>query len=97
MDNVSVNPELLSQYGSQIVGLSTDYISEISSVYKILEDLNNCWHGDAADKFNSTVKGFEPELKKLGPIIEEMGNDLIEVAKMYSSFNDRMSDEISKL
>ncbi len=97
MNNISVNPELLTQYGSQIVGFAADYTSEINAVYKLLDELNNSWHGDAAEKFNITAKGFEAELKKLGTMIEEMGNDLISVAKAYSSFNDRMSDEISKL
>ena len=97
MNNVSVNPELLSQYGRQISGLATDYTAEINAIYKIIEELGNSWHGDAAEKFGTTVKGFEAELKSLGTKIDELGNDLVSIANMYSSFNDRISDEIGKL
>ena len=97
MNNISINPELLSQYGRQISGLATDYISEINAIYKTIEDLNNSWHGDAANSFNSTVKSFEAELKQLGTKIEEMGNDLVSIAGTYSSFNDMIAGEIGKL
>lgn len=97
MNNISVNPELLASYGRQVAGLSADYKSEINSIYKTIDDLNNCWHGETANKFNSTVKGFEAELKNLGSKIEELGNDLVSIANTYTSFNDMISEEIGKL
>ena len=97
MNNTSVNPELLSQYGRQIAGLATDYNAEINSIYKTIDELNNSWHGDTAALFNSAVKGFEGELKSLGTKIEELGEDLVAVAGTYSSFNDMIASEISKL
>ena len=97
MNSISVNPELLSQYGKQISGLAADYKSEINAIYKTIDDLNNSWHGDSANLFNNTVKGFEADLKSLGTKIEEMGNDLVAIANTYSNFNDMISDEIGKL
>ena len=97
MNNISINPELLAQYGRQIAGLATDYTSEINAIYKTIDDLNNSWHGDTANSFNSTVKEFEGELKNLGAKIEEMGNDLVAIAGTYSSFNDMIAGEIGKL
>ncbi len=97
MNNVSVNPELLTQYGRQIAGLATDYTSEINAVYKTIDELNNSWHGDAATLFSETVKGFETELKGLGSKIEEMGNDLVSIAGAYTSLNETISSEVSKL
>jgi WXG100 family type VII secretion target len=97
MNNISINPELLSQYGRQIAGLAADYTSEINAIYKTIDDLNNCWHGDSANSFNSAVKGFEGELKNLGAKIEEMGNDLVAIAGTYSSFNEMIAGEIGKL
>ena len=94
---ISVNPELLSQYGRQILGLSTDYTSEINAIYKTIDDLNNSWHGDTANSFNNTVKEFEAELKNLGAKIEEMANDLISISNTYSSFNEMIAGEIGKL
>ena len=95
--NISVNPELLAQYGNQIAGLATDYNSEINAVFKTIDELNNSWHGDAANLFNTTVKGFENDLKSLGSKIEEMGNDLVAIANTYSSYNDMIAGEIGKL
>ena len=95
--NISVNPELLSQYGDQIIGLSSDYTSEINAIYKIIEELGQKWHGEAAERFSSTVKGFEAELKSLGTSIEKMGEYLVGVAKTYSSFSEQMADEASRL
>lgn len=97
MNNISVNPELLSQYGRQIAGLATDYTSEINAIYKTIDDLNNSWHGDSARGFNDAVKGFEGELKGLGSKIEEMGNDLVAIAGTYTDFNEMIAGEIGKL
>ena len=97
MNSISVNPELLSQYGKQIAALASDYTSEIKNIYKTIEDLNSCWHGDSANLFNSTVKGFEADLKSLGTKIEELGNDLVAIANTYSNFNDMISEEVGKL
>jgi WXG100 family type VII secretion target len=97
MNNISVNPELLSQYGRQISGLASDYNAEINAVYKTIDELNNSWHGEAANLFNSTVKGYEGDLKSLGTKIDEMGSDLVSIANTYSSYNEMISSEIGKL
>ncbi len=97
MASISVNPELVSEYGRAVTGLGTDYITEINAIYRTIDELNNSWHGDAATSFNTAAKGYEEQLKKLGTKIQELGTDLGIIANAYSTYNQDVATEAGKL
>ena len=97
MASISVNPELVSEYGRTVTGLGTDYTTEINAIYTTIDELNNSWKGDAATSFNTAAKSYENELKKLGTKIEELGSDLVVIANAYATYNETVATEAGKL
>ncbi|MBQ4584264.1 MAG: WXG100 family type VII secretion target [Bacilli bacterium] len=96
-NGISANPELIKGYGDNVNQLGADYTTEINSIYSTIDELNNSWRGEAATQFNTTVKGYEQELKKLGTKIQDLGTDLGTIAGIYARLESDIADAASKL
>lgn len=96
-NGISANPELIRGYGSNVNQLGGDYTTEINAIYSTIDELNNSWKGEAATTFNTTVKGYEQELKKLGTKIQDLGTDLGTIATIYTNLENEIEDAAGKL
>ena len=96
-NGISANPELIKGYGVNVNQLGADYTTEINSIYSTIDELHNSWKGEAASKFNETVKSYEQELKKLGTKIQDLGTDLGTIAGIYAQLESDIADAASKL
>ncbi|MBQ9834416.1 MAG: WXG100 family type VII secretion target [Bacilli bacterium] len=94
---ISVDPATLSSYGSHVNQLGSDYTTEINAIYATIEDLKKGWTGEAATTFNTTVKGYEQELKKLGTTIQDLGTDLGTIAGIYTQQELENAEAAGKL
>lgn len=95
--DIYVNTSSLNSYGSVVNGLGSDYNTEISNIYSTIDTLNNGWKGLNATTFNTTFKGYEQDLRKLGEVVRNIGADLITIAKVYDTTQANLTDLAGKL
>lgn len=97
MNGISADPELINKYGTIVTGLGADYISEVTAIYTSVDGLRSGWQGANATEFDTKVKGYEEDLKKLGTVIETIGTDLGTIAKIYNKTQEELAEEAGNL
>lgn len=96
-EGLKVNPEIVTQYGTNVNELGNEYNREITSLYMSIDELSNGWKGYAESTFKTTAESHREELKSLGTAIENIGADLCTIAKIYSETEQQIADEASKI
>lgn len=90
MANISADPKLISNYGTQIINKAAEYRKEINTIYSTVNTLKTNWTGTASQRFVGEIESFEEDYKKFGDLINEFGNLLVEVGKAYDDLENNL-------
>lgn len=95
--NLTVDTELLKEFGNTINGYGASYLDQVDSLYQTVNALNESWKGTDSDAYVDKIVGYKTDIENLGKAIEDYGKFLIESANGISELRSQIQTESSKL
>lgn len=84
------DPGRLISDGNSISSKATEFQSEISTIYRIIDDLKNSWTGEAASRYTQNVESFRADFEKFAQIMGEFGELINAVGTDYQNLESEL-------
>ena len=81
--NININPEEMITYGNAVKQNGVDFLTQVTAIYAIVDDLKNAWTGTAASRYVENIEGFKKEYENFGDLINKYGELLVAIGKDY--------------
>ena len=83
---IVANKEEISKRGIQIIELSGEYGQKIKEIKNLSEKIKECWRGQDADTYVMMMaEKCIPALEQVNKVIENFGNYLKQIPKIYDT------------
>jgi len=83
-ENIRVSPDRLKQGSSKIASLKVDYETQYKRILDDVANMRRSWTGLDNDAYASAVQQFEPDLKALSNLLNQISAFLGEAGKAYA-------------
>ncbi len=84
------DPARLISDGSSISTKASEFQNEVSTIYRIVDDLKNSWTGEAATRYTQNIESFREDFEKFAKIIGEFGALINAVGTDYQNLESEL-------
>lgn len=92
--NISIKKSSVRDSGKQICDATLDFSSDIKKLENIINNINSAWDGaDALKYVNNLKESYIVRLNELAANLENYGEYLINVAKVYDLLDETFSNK----
>lgn len=92
--DLRINYEEVASVGRQITTKGEEFRSLLTRVRNVNSNLTNAWQGSDATKYTSAVEEQAMYMEKLANAIDEIGEFMVKVGKVYQEVNERNASSI---
>ena len=90
MSTITMEPQDAITYGGKIMTSASDFKTQVSKIYEIVDELKNTWSGTAASRFTSDIESYRSDYEKFGQLMNDFGALIEALGKDYPSLEDNL-------
>ena len=91
------NPEGLMQKGKNVTSIFEGYISQKENVDKTADRVAQAWDGADSAGYVSAIHSYDNDFKKLGEVLEKMGDILYRHGSRLANSRDELSIKAERM
>jgi NTP pyrophosphatase (non-canonical NTP hydrolase) len=95
--DVSVDTGSLRDLGNRVSKLSTDYKTEVTKIYNIVDELNQGWDDNSNKAYVAKVREYKDLFDELGEVINNYGIFMIKAAAKYERAIEDITSSTSNI
>lgn len=89
--------EEIKATGMELLAQAREYNSEVSAIYKKVDEVSNGWQGADNKAFATQVNSYKPIMEDLGAAIEECGAFLKSVSEVIEETQRNITDAAGRI
>lgn len=95
--NFGVTPEELNIISKSLVGISEEFLIEVSNMYNTLNELNSKWQGQGSEQYYQIINSKRSDVEAIGKIIGQYGLFLNKAAIAYSETDSDIASSAQRM
>ena len=93
---INVTPEQIQQAARTTAGYIDDWRETVQSIYVLVQELDAMWDGLANTEFNLNFEQDRPLYNRLGNLMQEYAEALIQAAQRYNDGEDDVAQIVRR-
>ena len=92
--SIHVDPSVLEEMAGQFSSLSQEFDDDTNKAKNLVTELTSDWTGRASEAFANEFADLEPNLLKVGELMEQISQQLKSVVSAFQEGDDSIANQI---
>lgn len=97
MRNITVEPQMLESCALRMDESNAAYTSDITELFRTVEEMSAFWKGTDNTAFTSRISGFEGDFRQISALCTEYAEFLRSSAKAYRQTQQELTSQAGSL
>ena len=93
-DSIHIDPDALEEIAGQFAALSREFDDDTNKARNLVNELTSEWTGRASEAFANEFADLEPNLLRVGELMEQISRQLKGVVSAFREGDDSIANRI---